>query len=105
MGRENPDTADSGRDDDIDHVVGFHAEDIGYFPGLDVELDRVRGKEFARKATAANLRRLPPRRAEAMTMRYWGGMTYREIADAMGITHGAARVMVYAARRNLERLT
>lgn len=84
--------------------AGISIEGTGYYPGLDVELAVLRGAVWARAATAKNLKRIPERRAQAFILRYWGGLDYRELADRMGVSYAAARILVTRARKSLARV-
>lgn len=44
---------------------------------------------------------LPPRMQQAVRYRYWGDMSEREIAKAMGISEGATSALLSQARKRL----
>lgn len=45
---------------------------------------------------------LPRRRREAVVLRYWLGLSYQEIADALGVSTGSARSLASRALSDLE---
>jgi RNA polymerase sigma-70 factor (ECF subfamily) len=47
------------------------------------------------------LSKLPEKRRAAAMLRLDGGMSYAEIADAVGTTEGSARVLVHLAMKEL----
>lgn len=49
-----------------------------------------------------SLSRLPSREAEAFCMRYLSEMSYRQIADQLGINTNAAGVMIHRAKTKLK---
>ncbi len=65
----------------------------------DVE-ERVVTNEQARIVQEA-LQLLPPADRAAVTLRYWEGMSYREMAEVLGVTEGSVRNRLYRARRFL----
>ena len=46
---------------------------------------------------------LPRRRREALVLRHWLGLSYEEIADALGVSTGSARSLAHRAMSDLER--
>ena len=48
-----------------------------------------------------SLSKLAPREAEAFCLRYLNGMSYRQIADELGVTTNAAGVLLHRARAKL----
>jgi RNA polymerase sigma-70 factor (ECF subfamily) len=60
---------------------------------------------YERERTAEDVRRaadgLPVRRREVLRLRYYRGLSYREIADRMKIDPGTARVQMVLALRDL----
>lgn len=58
--------------------------------------------EQARAALFTALERMPKKRREAVLLRLEGGLSYAEIADAMGSTEGSARVLVHLALKELK---
>jgi RNA polymerase sigma-70 factor (ECF subfamily) len=52
----------------------------------------------------AALTRLPPDQREAIIMRYYLDMTFEELAEALGVTVGAAKMRVKRGLENLRRL-
>lgn len=53
-------------------------------------------------ALRESLSRLAPREAEAFCLRYLSDMSYREIADELGVTANAAGVLLHRARAKLK---
>lgn len=49
------------------------------------------------------IRRLPRRRREALILRHWLGLSYEEIAHALGVTAGGARSLVHRALADVQR--
>jgi RNA polymerase sigma factor (sigma-70 family) len=47
------------------------------------------------------LRRLPERQREAILLREWQGLSYRELADRLDLTQAAAETLIFRARRSL----
>jgi RNA polymerase sigma-70 factor (sigma-E family) len=43
------------------------------------------------RAALAAVRSLPPRQSEVLVLRYWAGLSEREIADALGISTGSVK--------------
>jgi RNA polymerase sigma-70 factor (ECF subfamily) len=70
-------------------------------PG-DTPEDLAQRTEIAEKLAAA-LRRLPARQCEAVTLRYWVGMTIAETAAVMGRSEGAVKQLVYRGIAKLNR--
>jgi len=58
----------------------------------------------ARDATLEAVRRLPARQREVLVLRYWGDLTERQIAQAMGITEGTVKSTASRALDALERM-
>lgn len=58
----------------------------------------------SRDATLEAVRRLPPRQREVLVLRYWGDLSERQIAEAMGITEGTVKSTASRALDALERL-
>ena len=50
------------------------------------------------------IRRLPPREREAVRLYYQAGLSGREAAEALGVSEGNFRVILYRARRRLREL-
>ena len=49
------------------------------------------------------LAELPPNQQRAILMREWQGLSYREIAEQLGLTEGAVETLLFRARRSLAR--
>jgi Sigma-70, region 4 len=49
------------------------------------------------------LTHIPPQQREAVLLREWRGLSYREIATEMGLTLGAVETLIFRARRSLAR--
>jgi RNA polymerase sigma factor (sigma-70 family) len=47
------------------------------------------------------LRRLPERQREAILLREWQGLSYRELADRLDLTQAATETLIFRARRSL----
>jgi RNA polymerase sigma factor (sigma-70 family) len=47
------------------------------------------------------LRRLPERQRQAILLREWQGLSYRELADRLDLTQAAAETLIFRARRSL----
>ncbi len=60
------------------------------------EADALRGIEDA-------LARLPEQQRRAILLREWQGLSYREIADELGLSQGAVETLIFRARRSLAR--
>lgn len=45
--------------------------------------------------------RMPPAQRRALLLREWQGLTYREIADELGVSESAVETLLYRARRSL----
>ena len=43
------------------------------------------------RATLAAVRALPPRQSEVLVLRYWAGLSEREIAETLGISQGSVK--------------
>ena len=61
----------------------------------------LRGARTARRVREA-LHQMPKKRREAALLRLDGGMSYREIAVAIGSSEGSARVLVHKALKELK---
>ncbi len=61
---------------------------------------RIVAVEQARMVQQA-LQRLSPEDRAVITLRYWEGMSYREMAEVLGVTEGSVRNRLYRARRSL----
>ena len=64
-------------------------------------LDAVVADETQRRLKTA-MARLSPTQREVFTLRVSEGMSYKEIADAVGTTEGAARVHYHNAMRTIK---
>lgn len=64
-------------------------------------LDDVMAGEAAARVTAA-VQRLTPTQREVFMLRVTEGLSYKEIADAVGTTEGAARVHYHNALRTMK---
>ena len=51
----------------------------------------------------AALDRVDPRQREALLLREWRGLSYREVADALQLSQSAAEALLFRARRSLAR--
>lgn len=47
---------------------------------------------------------LPRRRREALVLRHWLGLSYQEVANALGVSAGSARSLASRALSDLERI-
>lgn len=61
-------------------------------------------KQETRRAAREALKRLPPRLREVLVLKEYGGMNYKEIGRALGITEGNVKVRVFRARCALLKL-
>src|SRR5256885_28632 len=52
---------------------------------------------------AGALAELPPNQQRAILLREWQGLSYREIAEQLGLTEGAVETLLFRARRSLAR--
>jgi len=68
----------------------------------DVADEAVAREQVARVAAALDA--LPKKRRQAAILRLDAGISYREIAQALGSTEGSARVLVHLALKELRRL-
>ena len=50
------------------------------------------------------LARLPPEHRVAVVLRYWYDLSYREIAETVGISEGAVKSRLFRARQRLARM-
>ncbi len=69
-------------------------------PALETTLDDAR--RFA--SVQAAIARLPPKQAAAVTLRYLEGLPVAEVADALGVDVGTARVHLHRALKKLKPL-
>jgi RNA polymerase sigma factor (sigma-70 family) len=79
-----------------------HNENSSFFDGtfeLSHELVMVESEIESEKLDLLNsmLNNLPPRQKEAVFLRFYGGLNYTEISDAMGINQQSAHNMVFRA--------
>jgi RNA polymerase sigma-70 factor (ECF subfamily) len=58
-------------------------------------------REDARRRVAAAIEQLPPREREALALKEFEGLTYKEIAELAGIPIGTVMSRLYSARRRL----
>ncbi|MCH5294322.1 MAG: RNA polymerase sigma factor [Treponema sp.] len=56
------------------------------------------------KSAQKALGRLPPKMREVLVLREYGGLNYKEIGKALGITEGNVKVRVFRAREMLAKL-
>ena len=76
-------------------------EDAGVLQATHETADLVEGREDLQRVLAG-VARLPDERREALIMRFALGMDNKEIAQAMGKTEGATKVLLHRAIRQLE---
>ena len=50
------------------------------------------------------LNRLPEKHREILVLKEWGGASYRELADALGIPEGTVMSRLYNARKSLKKV-
>jgi len=76
-------------------------EEIGErdFPAPDMHSGAELANEL--KALAAAVRSLPTEQREVVELAYFGGLSYRDVARALGIPEGTVRSEVFHARRRL----
>ena len=78
-------------------------EKLGAAPGGEApDAGLLREERIAEVAEA--LKRLPAREREALRMKYYEGLPDAEIAQILGTSHGAARTLVYRARKLLREI-
>ena len=68
--------------------------------GADQRIDRARVRAGVRQAVAA----LPERQREVVVLKVFSAMTYREVAEVMGISEGAAKAHLHQAVANLRKI-
>jgi RNA polymerase sigma-70 factor (ECF subfamily) len=73
------------------------AEETMTQPAPDAQLDQARQARALHQAVAA----LPARQAAAITLRYFEGLPVAEVAHALGVDVGTARVHLYRALKKL----
>lgn len=61
-------------------------------------------RDEARRRVRAAVERLPPRQREAVVLKVFSDMTYREAADVMELSEGAVKAHLHQAVSNLRRL-
>ena len=76
------------------------AVSVSAVPAADAALDEAR----RRQRLHAEIARLPPKQAAAVTLRYLEGLPVAEVADALGVDPGTARVHLHRALRKLKPL-
>jgi RNA polymerase sigma-70 factor, ECF subfamily len=76
-------------------------EDAGILKATHETADLVEGREDLQRVLEG-VARLPDERREALIMRFALGMDNKEIAQAMGKTEGATKVLLHRAIRQLE---
>jgi RNA polymerase sigma-70 factor (ECF subfamily) len=84
------------RDDDRDALEGL--PDLG--EGSEERLGRRQIRDRVRRAVAA----LPERQREAVLLRVFSDLTYREVADVMRLSEGAVKAHMHQAVGNLRRV-
>ena len=56
------------------------------------------------RAVLAAVRALPPRQSEVLVLRYWAGLSEREIADTLGISTGSVKSSASRGMATLQRM-
>jgi RNA polymerase sigma-70 factor (ECF subfamily) len=79
-------------------VVDFWLADTAANPEMTALRDEQR--EQVRRA----LRELPANYREVMVLYYWNDLSYREIADATGLTESTIKTRLFRGREQLTRL-
>lgn len=69
-------------------------------PGPEESFERARESAEVRKAVLA----LPASQREALLLSRWSGMTYREVAEALGCSEGAVKARIFRAMETLRAL-
>ncbi len=75
-------------------VAATTDELVGEAPGRTDDRDRLFD-------VAGALRTLPDRQRRALLLREWQGLSYREIADELGVSQAAVETLLFRARRSL----
>ncbi len=73
-------------------------EEIVIEPSVDDGSDDRASQTIVRQSLA----KLPPHYRSALVLRYYGGLSYEEIALAMGSTAGRVKMMLHRARRSFQ---
>jgi RNA polymerase sigma-70 factor (ECF subfamily) len=82
---------ESGRTPTIEPVHPGH--------GPSAELERIEMERTIQRL----IRSLPERQRTAITLQYYEGLAYEEIASAMEISHSSVESLLFRAKQNLER--
>ena len=61
-------------------------------------------REQSRQRVREAVSRLPPRQREAVTLKVFSEMTYKEVAQVMELSEGAVKAHMHQAASNLRRL-
>jgi len=77
-------------------------EEVAAAPQASATPEQVATAEQTRATVMAVLDKMPRKRREAALLRLEGGMSYAEIAAAMGSTEGSTRVLVHLALKELK---
>jgi RNA polymerase sigma-70 factor (ECF subfamily) len=88
----------AGEDDDTDPLEAALAADAAQARSLEGELDRAR----MRDCILGVVDQLPTSQRAAILLGELRGLTDRELADALGVTLGAAKIRLHRARRALK---
>ena len=88
--------------------LDFLSEESGGTPAIEpvhpghgpsAELERIERERIVQRL----IRSLPERQRTAITLQYYEGLAYEEIASAMKISHSSVESLLFRAKQNLER--
>lgn len=73
-------------------------------PGAEPDPSVSGGEDVAAPDLVAALRTLQPKRRAAVVLRYWGGYSQAEVADALGVRVGTVKSMLHRALADLRKV-
>ena len=82
-------------------LAGQRLPPIDQAAGVDASLDAAAAWE----AVAAAVTALPAPERDSLLLHVWEGLSYEEVADALGVPVGTVRSRLNRARRHLRELT
>ncbi|MCI0579087.1 MAG: RNA polymerase sigma factor, partial [Chloroflexi bacterium] len=77
-------------------------EEIEDLPGSNEDTGDIVDQQLALEAIARKLKVIAPDRAEALSLRLFGGLEVAEIAEVMGKNEAAVRMLVFRGLRDLQ---